>query len=191
MSTILRSPPGILSYPALFSPKPPVEGAEPRYSCLVVFDADALKTDPWRELRQAVKDAATERWGTKTPSNLRWPFRKNEEKEGAPFDAFPDGIFISCWSKKRPGIVDVDRNEILDPEDVWAGQLVRVSLNVWAYPKEGGKDMGNRGVGFGLRNVQVLDSSLPRIDGRASAKSDFDDGTSSGKDDDYDDDIPF
>jgi len=61
--------------------------------------------------------------------------------------------------------------EILLPDEVWSGQLVRANVTPFAYDKNGVK-----GVSFALNHVQIIKSDRPRLDGRASASSAFDDG---------------
>lgn len=165
----LRTPAGILSYPHLFVPKPPAEGAEPRYSLVLVFTEEAANSPEFKALKKAAADAVRERWGDKIPSSLRSPFRKCSEKDGAPFDDHPNGVFISAWTKQRPGIVGPRLEEILDPDDVFAGQIARATVRAFAY-----ETAGNKGVSFGLNNLQIVRPDMDRLDGRRPARTDFD-----------------
>jgi hypothetical protein len=89
-----------------------------------------------------------------------------------PFRYYPGDVFIQPWSKNKPGIVDADREDILLPEEVWSGQLVRANIVPFAWTHT-----GKRGVSFGLNHVQVIESEgRQRLDGRPSASSAFDDG---------------
>ena len=56
---------------------------------------------------------------------------------------------------------------ITDHAEVYSGCKVRATLSVFAYEKA-----GNRGVSFGLNNVQKLDDG-ERLDGRLKAEDDF------------------
>jgi hypothetical protein len=165
----VKTPMGILSYPNLIVPKPPAEGAEPRYSCVIVFDEEAQKTEAFKLLKAACAQVAQEKWGANIPKNLRTPFRPCSEKEGEPFASCPGGVFISPWSKQKPGIVGPDLAEVLVADDIWAGQIVRASVRPFAY-----ENTGNKGVSFGLGNLQITKPNMPRIDGRKSAKAEFD-----------------
>lgn len=184
----LITPIGVLSFPHLFEPRPPAPGAEPRYSAVLIFDEKAQQTPEWQALREAVKEAAVEKWGAKLPKGLRWPFRDGAEKEG--YAGYTAGSkFISIWSKQKPGLVDPNTNDILVPGDVWAGQLARASLNPFAY------DNVNRGVGLGMNNLQICKMDMPRLDGRKAAAEEF--GAVNGADEDEgggagaSDDLPF
>jgi hypothetical protein len=57
------------------------------------------------------------------------------------------------------------------PEELWAGQLVRANVTPFAWINS-----GKKGVSFGLNHIQIIRTDTPRIDGRASAASVFDDG---------------
>jgi hypothetical protein len=165
----IRTPIGILSYPHLFVPKPPAEGAEPRFSLVLVFPEETVRSPEFQALKKAAAAAVKERWGDKAPANLRNPFRKCSEKEGSPFDDHPNGIFISAWTKVAPGIVGPRLEELIDPADVFAGQLARCTVRPFAY-----EAAGNKGVSFGLNNIQIVKPDMDRLDGRKPARNDFD-----------------
>ena len=70
-------------------------------------------------------------------------------------------------SKTRPGIVDEDLNAVLDPTQVYSGCYARVSINAFPY-----SNSGNKGISFGLNNVQFLQDGEP-LGGRTRAEDDF------------------
>jgi hypothetical protein len=168
------TPIGKLCYPALFVPKAPMQGqaGDPRYSLILVFDKEGLNSVAYKELRAQVQEAAAEKWGAKAQDgafmrSLRLPFRDSSEKghlEG--FDYGP--MYISPWTKRKPGVVNLNGDDILVPDDVFAGQLARATVRPFAYEQS-----GNKGVAFGLEHVQIVDSNQTRIDGRRSAASAF------------------
>ena len=90
-------------------------------------------------------------------------------------------LFLNANSNTKPGIVDKDLNEILDPEEVYSGCWGRASINFFAYDSN-----GNRGVGVGLNNIQKLRDGERLGAARASAESDFGDGFDDDDDDDED-----
>lgn len=170
-----RTPAGMLSFPHLWVAKPVVQGGEPRFSCSIVFDAAAQQSEAYKQLRKDVAEAIDAQWGAGKSRDaafvkrLRLPFRKAEEKSYAGYD--PGKIFISPWTKTKPGVVDVNRQDILVPGDVWAGQIARATVTAFAYDQG-----GNKGVNFMLSNVQIINQDMPRMDGRRSASDEFDDG---------------
>lgn len=166
----LKTPYGILQFPNLFVAKPVVDGGKPRYSCIIAFDKKTMESEAYKALKTEALRVANEQWGAANiPKSLRSPFRENSEKEGEPFDSNPEGVFISPWSYNKPGIVGPDLTEILTPDEIWAGQLVRASVSAFAY------DQGaNRGVNFLINNIQIVDPNRVRLDSRVSATKDFD-----------------
>lgn len=181
------SPTGLLSFPHLFTPRAPVPGAEERYSAVLIFDAEAQKTPEYKAMRAAAGAAARAEFGDKMPKNMRSPFRDASEKEYAGYE--PGCTFVQFWTKQKPGIVDARLQEILAPDDVWPGQLARVSYKAFAYNVS-----GNAGVSFGLNNIQIIKKDMPRLDGRMAANKEFDAVDGGGDDnggDAADDDIPF
>jgi hypothetical protein len=172
--TLLVSPPGILSFPSLFVPRPPVPGAEPRYSCTIIFDEAAQKHEKYLALKRAVLEAIEDEWGSAKAKDqaflkkLRLPFRDAGEKSYSGYG--PGKTFIQPWTKQKPGVVDANKADVLVPTDVFAGQLVRVAVSPFTYQQS-----GNMGVSFSLEHVQILAADMPRLDGRKSAKDTFDD----------------
>jgi len=190
MALSLRTPIGILSFPVLFTPRPVVPGGEPRFSLNLLFDPTAQKAPEFAALKRAVAQAIDEKWGQGKSQDanfikrLRLPFLPCKDMTYDGYD-IPGGIFIRPWTKNKPGIVDAQRQEITVPGDVWAGQNVRCTVTPFPY-----EQTGNRGISFGLNNLQICRTDGKRLDGRKKATEDFPDdlGDASGP---ADDDIPF
>ena len=189
----LRTPIGILSFPVLFAPRPRAPGGEPVYQCSLLFDQQAQRHPDFEALRKAVRECIDDQWGAgksqdkSFTAGIRSPFRKTQEKQYKGYD-IPGGVFISPWTKSRPGVVDAQRNEITVAEDIWAGQLARATVAPFAY-----NTSGNRGVSFALNNLQICRTDGERLDGRRDAKQDFDDydGVGASTAAMADDDVPF
>lgn len=187
----LLTPIGLLAFPNLFVPKPPAQGADPRYSTILLLDEEAQQSPEYKALRQAVLEAIAEEWGAAKAKDaafvntLRLPFRKAEEKA---YEGFEKGhIFIAPWTKQKPGVVDKDVVDIIDPQRVFAGQKARIDVNVFAYNQS-----GNKGVSFGMNHIQITDEDMPRFDGRKSAAQSFTPvAGSGGSAASMDDDLPF
>lgn len=176
----VKTPVGVLSFPTLFTPRPRAQGGDPVYSCNLLINAEGLKSPEWLALRRAVADVIDEKWGVGKAKDadfvrkLRMPWRPCSEKSYKGYD-LPGGMYIAPWSNNRPGIVDARLQEILTAAEVWPGQLVRLSVNPFAYANS-----GNQGVSLGLNNVQICRTDGERLDSRREAKEDFDqydDGT--------------
>lgn len=122
------------------------------------------------KLKAAAAAAAKEEWGDKIPKALRSPFRRNDELE-TPVVGIGDDWIIMTFSAnedRRPGIVDRKLNDIINEEDVYSGAWYRAQVRPFAYDQQ-----GNKGVSFGLQNVQKLRDDEPIGGGRMPANKAF------------------
>lgn len=168
------TPKARLAFPALFEAKS-FNGQPAKFSAVLVFDKEAQQTAEFQNLKKAAAAAAKEKFGDKLPKNLRNPFRAGSEKEGtAGFD--DDCVFITVSSKKQPKVVDRKKVDgkfpiITDEDKLYPGCYVRASLNAFAYDTS-----GNKGVSFGLNNVQFLsDGERIASGGGRNPDAEFDD----------------
>lgn len=181
------TPYATLSFPTLFSPRPRSKkgNAEAVYSCQLLFRPEVQKTPEFKALQEAAKEAFIEEFGEKAfQKGIVSPFRKAEEKDQYKAD-FAGWVFISPWTKNKPGIVDALGNDVLVSDEVYAGQEVRAYVNPFAWDSEQGK-----GVSFGLNGLQIVKKDAPRIDGRVPLNKVF--GAIEGAEAEMaDDDSPF
>lgn len=135
-----------------------------KYIAVLLFDP----SDPVLPMmKAAMKNAATDFFGEgKIPSGLRNPLRDGNEK-AAEYAFYKDTIFISANSDNKPGLVNQANKPILDAEDIYSGCWVRADINCFAYDRK-----GNKGVSFGLNNVQKLGDD-DRFGGRRPAEQVF------------------
>ncbi len=176
--TALNTPYATLSFASIFTPRPRAEGGAPVYSCSLIFDQKAQKSPAYKALVDACVQAARKEFGDNVNlKTIKMPFRDAGEKA---YDGYhPGDTYISPWSKNKPGVVDADREDILLPEQVWSGQLVRANVVPFAW----NHSASGKGVSFGLNHLQVVKSEgRQRLDGRPSAGSAFDDGEVDPKD---------
>ncbi len=155
------------SYCHIFAPKA-IDDGEPKYSVSILIPKTDKKTlDAVKKAINAAKtEGKTSRFGGKIPANLKQPLRDGDVDR--PEDpAYAGHMFVNATGKRRPGIVDKDRNEILDPEEVVSGDYGRVSINFYPFAVT-----GNKGIAAGLNNVQLLEKGEP-LSGGTSAAEDF------------------
>jgi hypothetical protein len=163
----ILTPPGIASFLNLVKPRAAAVGGEPRYSLVLIFDKKAQATPEFRALQAGVERAIVEKWPNKKPHGLASPFRDGAEKEGQ-YEGYHAGdVFISPWSKEKPGVVDRKQQSVLDWSDIYSGWTARANVRPFGYDTA-----GKRGVGLLLDNAQFLKSG-PRLDGRGSAEGAF------------------
>ena len=112
-----------LSYANVWEPKAATEGAVPKYSVsLIIPKSD---TETIAKINAAI-DAAIEegigKFGGKKPNKaaLKTPLRDGDiEREDD--EAYANAYFINANSTTAPGIVDADRQPIIDRSEVYSG----------------------------------------------------------------------
>ena len=166
MSDNVMTPKFRVSFPNVFRPQinKMNPGAEPKYTLTMLFEKDADLS----ALKKAAGDAVIEKWGadkTKWPKNLRNPFRDQGDKEFEGYE--PGAIFITATSKQRPGLVDQKLQDIIEEKDFYPGCYARATVRAFTYDNN-----GNRGVSFGLQNIQKLADGEP-LGGRTRPSDDF------------------
>lgn len=172
----LTTPEFRVSYPWVFEAQEPLQpGGPKKFSVVMLFRTKADPKKPQEKvvditpLKQAAMAVVVAKLGpdqAKWPKGLRIPFRDGKEKDT---DGYGDGIiFVSASSKRRPGLVDKNLQAILEPSEFYGGCYARATIAPFYYDRA-----GNRGVSFGLRNVQKLRDGDPFSGGKA-AEDDFD-----------------
>ena len=149
-----------------------MEGGKPKFSVsLIIPKSDTvtvgkIKTaieEAYREGQSKLKGNAK---SVPALSTLRTPLRDGDlERPDDP--AYANAYFVNANSATAPGVVDANRNDILDRSKVYSGCYGRASINFYAYNTN-----GNRGIACGLNNLQKIRDGEP-LGGRASAMSDF------------------
>lgn len=168
------------SYCNIFRSRAFKEGQDAEYSVCLLIPKDDKKT--LAKIKAAVDEAVeagiSSKWGGKQPKNLHLPLRDGDEERADEAPEYEGMFFLNAKSKEKPGIVDRDRNEILDPDEVYSGCWGRASINFYPYDRN-----GNRGVGVGLNNIQKIKDGEHLGAARASAEDDFDDDFQAAEDD--------
>ena len=75
--------------------------------------------------------------------------------------------FVNANSSTAPGVVDADRQPIIERSEVYSGVYGRASINFYAFNVN-----GNKGIACGLNNLQKIRDGEP-LGGKSSAESDF------------------
>lgn len=161
-----------LSYVHLFEPYSNQENQEPKYSVTILIPktdtATLAKID--KAIKVAAEEGKTKAFGGRVPTNLKTTLHDGDEE--ADLDRNPEyagHMYMSISGKTRPGVVDTNLNAIIDPLQVYSGCYGKVSMGAFAFNTQ-----GNKGVSFGLNNVQFLEDGEP-LGGRTRAEDDFSD----------------
>ena len=161
-----------LSYCSIWEPKASFDGAKPKYSTSVIVPKSDTKTID--AINAAIK-AAYEDGLSKLKGNaktapalnvLKTPLRDGD-LERPDDEAYKDSYFFNANSTTAPGVVDADRQEILDHTEIYSGVYARVSVNFYAYNTGTAK-----GIACGLNNIMKLADGEP-LAGKISAADDF------------------
>jgi len=154
------------SFPNLFEAKLNTLSGKDEFSIQMIFE----KTADLAPLKKMAKDCAIEKWGNKIPEKLRNPFRDGDEYNDTADNQREElngKVFINSKSKQRPGLVDGSLQAIIDQSEFYGGCYARATVRAYAYDIK-----GNRGVAFGLLNVQKLRDGEP-FSGKLKAEDDF------------------
>lgn len=127
-------------------------------------------TTDLKALKAEAAQAAKDKWGANMPKTLRSPFRLNEELDNPVVGIGDDWIIMtfSANEDQRPGIVDAKLQDIIDDSQVYSGAWYRAQVRAFAYD-----NAGNKGVSFGLQNVQKVRDDDPLGGGRTPANKAF------------------
>ena len=160
------------SYVNAWEPKS-INGGAPKYSISLIIPKSDTKTI---EKIQAAIQAAYDEGQGKLKGNgksvpalsvLKTPLRDGDA-ERPDDEAYADSYFINANSGTAPGIVDADRQPILDRSEVYSGVYGRASINFYAFNSN-----GNKGIACGLNNLQKIKDGEP-LGGKSRAEDDFD-----------------
>jgi len=169
MAKNVMTPKFRVSFPKLFKAEVNKLSGKTEYSVVALFEKGADLS----ELKNAVTELLTEKLGAdkaKWPKNLKSPFRDQAEREKdgkLPAGHAAGAVFMNLKSKDRPGVVDAKVQTILDENEFYGGCYARATVRPYYYD-----NAGNKGVAFGLQNVQKLADGEP-MSGRAAAETEF------------------
>lgn len=152
--------------------------ARPKYSCTVLVPKSDAATK--RRIDAAVRAA------------LESGAKRKLFREGVPLDKLPTPVWdgdgfradgytpfgpeckgmwvftASCGANRRPGVVDLDCQPILDASAIYSGMWARVSVDFYPYAVP-----QRQGVGCGLVHVQKVADDEPLGAARATVEDDF------------------
>lgn len=148
------------SYVNAWEPKS-INGGAPKYSVsLIIPKSDTKTIEKIQAAIQAAYDEGQDKLkgnGKSVPalSVLKTPLRDGDA-ERPDDEAYADSYFINANSGTAPGIVDADRQPILDRSEVYSGVYGRASINFYAFNSN-----GNKGIACGLNTLQKIKDGEP------------------------------
>ena len=159
------------SYANLNEPKS-INGGKAKYSVSIIVPKSDTVTIG--KIKNAIQAAYTEgesklKGNGKTApplATLKTPLRDGDT-ERPDDEAYANAYFVNANSDTAPGIVDRDRNPIMDRSEIYSGIYARFSINFYAFNTN-----GNKGIACGLNNVQKLSDGMP-LGGKSKPEDDF------------------
>lgn len=149
-----------------------INGGAPKFSVSLIIPKSDTKTI---EKIKAAIQAAYEEGESKLKGNgktvpalsvLKTPLRDGD-LERPDDEAYANSYFVNANSGTDPGIVDADRQPIIDHSEVYSGVYGRASINFYAFNSN-----GNKGIACGLNNLQKMRDGEP-LGGKTRAEDDF------------------
>lgn len=149
-----------------------INGGKPKFSVSLIIPKDDTITV--NKIKAAIQSAYEEGQsklkgsGKTVPalSVLKTPMRDGD-LERPDDEAYANSYFINANSAAAPGIVDADRQPIIDRSEVYSGVYGRASINFYAFNSN-----GNKGIACGLNNLQKMKDGEP-LGGKSRAEDDF------------------
>ena len=159
------------SYCNVWQPKS-INGGTPKYSVsLIIPKSDTVTINKIKAAIEAAYkegEAKLKGNGRSVPalSVLKTPLRDGDA-ERSDDEAYANAYFVNANSATAPGIVDADRQPILDTSEVYSGVYGRASINFYAFNSN-----GNKGIACGLNNLQKIRDGEP-LGGKSRPEDDF------------------
>ncbi|WP_444643560.1 DUF2815 family protein [Caproiciproducens sp. R1] len=159
------------SYVNAWEPKS-INGGTPKYSVSLIIPKSDTKTI---EKIKAAIEAAYHEGESKLKGNgrtvpplaaLKTPLRDGDvERPDDP--AYANAYFMNANNSSAPGIVDADRQPIIERSEIYSGVYGRASVNFYAFNTN-----GNKGIACSLNNLQKIRDG-EHLGGKSNAEDDF------------------
>lgn len=154
-----------LSFVNLFEPKAMKEGDTPKYSVTAIIPKSDTKTiEAIKAAIQAAAEAGAQKhFGGRVPTNVANTFKDGDTEtndmgdlQNIRYPEYKGCYYIRLSTKFKPKVLNENRQEIIDPTEVYSGCYGRVSLTTFAYSGD-----GKRGVSACLNNVMKTRDGEP------------------------------
>ena len=159
------------SYVNAWEPKS-INGGTPKYSVSLIIPKSDTKTIA--KIKAAIEAAYHEGEG-KLKGNgrsvpplatLKTPLRDGDvERPDDP--TYANAYFMNANNSSAPGIVDADRQPIIERSEIYSGVYGRASVNFYAFNTN-----GNKGIACSLNNLQKIRDG-EHLGGKTNAEDDF------------------
>lgn len=163
--------PARLSYLHVWAPHAmkPTDKAKYRAALLI----DKKDTATVAKIQKAIEEAKelgktrVKDWAGKIPKVLKEIFRDGDAEKDDP--NYAGHYFINATSDYQPGVLDSNKEEMLDKTKLYSGCFAKVDINFYGYYAN-----GSAGIACGLNNIMKVKDG-PSLAGKRSATEAFKD----------------
>lgn len=144
------TPRGRVSFANVFKPKFNELNNKNEYSLDLLFP----KTQDISSIKNEIRRVIADKWPGKEMRGLRLPIKDGDglKQNGSAYPAEYHGhVFITFKSEQQPGLVDAQRQPIIDPNEFYSGCYAIVHYRATAYDHQ-----ANKGISLWLNNVQKV-----------------------------------
>lgn len=165
----------ILSYAHIFEPAPDLNG-NLKYSCSLIFPKNSKTPGLIKETLGKMFEDDDVKSVIGNTRNFAHPLMHDGDTERPDDPAYKGSYYINAKSNSdhRPRLFDRERNELVDPEDLYSGCWVQAVLVLFPYAHKGSK-----GISASLVALRKLKDGK-RLSGVSVSDSDFSDDMLSG-----------
>lgn len=152
-----------LSYCHVWEPASMPDGGPKKYSsALLIPKTDKETIKKINAAIAAAIESGLAKWGGKKPPVLKLPLRDGDAER--PEDENYKGMyFLNATSNQPPGVLDKDKNEMIDKTKLYSGCYAKVDINFYAFNTN-----GNKGIACGLNNILKVKDG-PALSGKEAA----------------------
>lgn len=146
-----------VSFPQVFKAKAAPGSDKEKFSVVMLFKNNEDLSKVKALLKRAI---AVKYPDGKIPEGFVTPLKDGNGKD---YDGYKDTIYITASSQFQPGIVDEQKQTLIDPKQFYSGCYAIASINAycWSY-------MGNTGVSVGLQNIMKVNDGEPLAAGETA-----------------------
>ena len=155
-----------LSFVHVFEPTKVSESdKEAKYGLTIIIPKDDTKTINAIKaaIQKAAEKGAQKHFGGRVPTNVKNTLKDGDtetddlgELKNVKYPEYKGCMYMSLSTKFKPKVLDENRNEMIDPTEMYSGCYGRVSLTCFAYSGD-----GQRGVSACLNNVMKTRDGEP------------------------------
>ena len=168
---VITGPETLWSYCNVWEAKS-INGSNPKYS--VQLRIPKTDKETLEKIEKAMRAAYEEGQGKLKGNGKSVPPYETLKKPLSDGDVeFPDDetysgyMFLNANNTQAPGIVDADRQPIIERREVYSGVFGRASISFYAFNSN-----GNKGLACSLNNLQKIKDGTP-LGGHSRAEDDF------------------